>query len=149
MFSHLLLATDGSELSNVGVTKGIELANSLSARVTVVTVTEPLPIIGSFETTMSFPEEDYEKGAAELAAKLLSNVAQRAAAADVSCDTVHVKQSSPAEGILETAKARGCDLIVMSTHSRKGLSQMLLGSEANKVATRSPIPVLVIPPAGR
>ena len=149
MYSHLLIATDGSDLSEIAVERGLKLAKSLSARATVITVTEPLPIVGSFETGIPFPEEDYEKGAAQLASSLLAKVAEKARALEVNCETVHVKDQTPAEGILQTATERGCDLIVMSTHSRHGLSLMILGSQANKVVTHSPVSVLVCPPPGR
>ena len=149
MFKHLLIATDGSELSELAVDQALELAKAVSAQVTVVTVTEPHPIVGSFETTLALPAEDYEKGAAELASKRLAHVAQKAQSMNVSCETEHVKDQCAAEGILQVATKCGCDLIVMSTHSRRGFSRMLLGSQANKVVTHSAVPILVCPPPGR
>ena len=59
------------------------------------------------------------------------------------CETLHVKNQFPAEGIIEAAKAQGCDLIVMASHGRRGLSRLLLGSQANRVVTQSTIPVLI------
>lgn len=149
MYKHLLIATDGSELSELAVDQGLELAKALSARVTVVAVTEPNPIVGGFETTLAFPEDEYEKGAAELASKRLAHVAEKAKSLGVACETEHVRDQYAAEGILQVARDRTCDLIVMSTHSRRGLSRMLLGSQANKVVTHSSVPVLVCPPPGR
>ena len=149
MFKHLLIATDGSELSELAVDQGLEFAKAVSARVTVVTVTEPHPVVGSFETTLAFPVEDYEKGAADLASKRLARVAQKALSMGVACETEHVKDQYAAEGILQVAEDRGCNLIVMSTHSRRGFSKMLLGSQANKVVTHSTVPVLVCPAPGR
>ena len=146
MFTHMLIATDGSELSELAVDKGLELAKTASARVTVVTATEPPPIVGSFETSLAFPTDQYEKGATELASKRLALVAQKAQSLNVNCDTVHLKDERPAEGILRVAKERNCDLIVMSTHSRRGFSRILLGSQANKVVSHSHVPVLVCPP---
>ena len=146
MYQHLLIATDGSELSENAVDQGFELAKALSARVTVVTVTEPHPIVGSFETTLALPEEEYEKGATALASKRLAHVDEKAKSAGIACDTEHVRDQYAAEGILQVAKDCSCDLIVMSTHSRRGLSRMLLGSQANKVVTHSSVPVLVCPP---
>ncbi|MBU2532871.1 MAG: universal stress protein [Alphaproteobacteria bacterium] len=148
MFKHLLIATDGSELSELAVDRGLELASAVSARVTAITVTEPLPIVGSFEMTVTFPVDEYEKGAAELANRRLAQVVDKAKSMHVACETVHVKDDYPAEGILAFARKSDCDLIVMSTHSRKGLSKILLGSQANKIVTSSPIPVLVCPPPG-
>ncbi|MAI48873.1 MAG: universal stress protein [Hyphomicrobiaceae bacterium TMED74] len=146
MFKHILIATDGSELSELAVDQGLDLAKAMSASVTVVTVTEPHPVVGSFETTLAFPTEEYEKGAELLASKRLAHVAEKAAAMGVTCNKEHVKDVEAAEGILQTAEQRQCDVIIMSTRSRRGLSRMLLGSQANKVVTQSPIPVLVCPP---
>jgi nucleotide-binding universal stress UspA family protein len=61
----------------------------------------------------------------------------------VACDTMHVKDQHPADGIVETAIAKGCDLIVMASHGRRGLQKMLLGSQANKVLAYSSIPMLI------
>jgi nucleotide-binding universal stress UspA family protein len=61
----------------------------------------------------------------------------------VACDTLHVKDQYPAEGIVEAAQARGCDLIVMASHGRRGLSKLLLGSQATRVLTHTDVPVLV------
>jgi nucleotide-binding universal stress UspA family protein len=149
MFKHLLIATDGSELSELAVDQGLELAKAVSARVTVVTVTEPHPIVGSFETTLALPQEDYEKGAAELASRRLAHVTQKAQSIGVACEVEHVKDRYAAEAILDVATGRGCDLIVMSTHSRQGVARMLLGSQASKVMTYAKVPVLVCPPPQR
>ena len=146
MFKHILIATDGSELSELAVDQGLDLAKAMSASVTVVTVTEPHPVVGSFETTLAFPTEEYERGAELLASKRLAHVVEKAAAIGVTCNKEHVKDVEAAEGILKTAQKNGCDVIIMSTRSRRGLSRMLLGSQANMVVTQSPIPVLVCPP---
>jgi nucleotide-binding universal stress UspA family protein len=86
--------------------------------------------------------EEYEKGAAESAARILSEVTTAAKAQDVACETVRVNDFA-AEGIIETAKARGCDLIVMASHGRRGLARVLLGSQAMRVLTMSTVPVLI------
>ena len=75
--------------------------------------------------------------------RLLAGVIEIASKLGVACETLHVKDRHPAEGIVETAKSRGCDLIVMASHGRRGLSRMLLGSQANKVVTHSAVPVLI------
>jgi nucleotide-binding universal stress UspA family protein len=94
------------------------------------------------EAALAFPIEEYEKSAAENAAKVLSAVKAEAAKAGIACDTVHV-MDFPAEAIIDTAKARGCDLIVMSSHGRRGLARVLLGSQATRVLTMSTVPVLI------
>jgi nucleotide-binding universal stress UspA family protein len=94
------------------------------------------------EPALAFPIEDYEKAAAENAARILSAFGAAAQAAGVDCETVHINDF-PAEGIVETAQVRGCDLIVMASHGRRGLSKLLLGSQATRVLALSPVPVLV------
>ena len=142
MFKHILIATDGSELAERAVAAGRALAKALNARVTAVTATEPWSAMVTGEPALAFPIEDYEKAAAENAARILSGVGAAAKAAGVDCETVHINDF-PAEGIVETAQVRGCDLIVMASHGRRGLSKLLLGSQATRVLALSPVPVLV------
>ena len=66
-----------------------------------------------------------------------------AAAAGVSCNTIHVQHSQPYQAILDAAKNERCDLIIMASHGRRGISAIVLGSETVKVLTHSTIPVLV------
>ena len=87
--------------------------------------------------------ERYETAAADNASKVLSSVSGAASKLGVACDTIHVKDQTPAEGIIAAATEKGCDLIVMASHGRRGLSRTLLGSQAQKVVTLSPIPVLI------
>lgn len=143
MFKHLLISTDGSELSGKAVSQGLSLAKSLGAKVTAVTVTEPFALSVPIEVALVFSEEDYEKAVKSSADKILQAVSAAAAADGVPCKTEHVKNVYPADGILDTAKASGCDLIVMGSHGRRGLSRLLLGSQANRVVTQSTVPVLI------
>jgi len=143
MYKHILIATDGSELADKAVAHGLALASALKTRVTAITVTEPLTAIAPGEVFMSIPVEEYENGAADVAAKILQPVRDAARHKDVACETVHVANRFPAEGILETAKTKGCDLIVMASHGRRGLTKILLGSQAAKVLTYTAVPVLV------
>ena len=83
-----------------------------------------------------------KKAVAEKAARTLEEVGAAAQVQGVACDTVHVKDFA-ADGIIATAKMNGCDLIVMSSHGRRGLSRALLGSQALSVLTHTTIPVLV------
>jgi nucleotide-binding universal stress UspA family protein len=142
MYRHILIATDGSELAQKAVAAGLALAKELKAKVTVVTATEPWSAMVLGEPALAFPIEEYEKAAAENAARILAGVSAAARDAAVACETVHVNDF-PAEGIVATAKAKGCDLIVMASHGRRGLSRLLLGSQALRVLTLSTVPVLV------
>jgi nucleotide-binding universal stress UspA family protein len=142
MYKHILIATDGSELAGRAVATGLTLAKALKARVTAVTATAPWSAMVIGEPALVFPIEEYEKAAAENAGHILSGVSSSAEDVGVECETVHVNDF-PAEGIVETARTKGCDLIVMALHGRRGLSKLLLGSQATRVLTLSPVPVLV------
>lgn len=143
MFEHLLIATDGSELSGKAVRQCFSLAKSVGAKVTAVTVTEPFAASVPIEVALVFSEEEYEKAARASAENILQSVSAAAAASGIPCETVHVNNQYPADGILETSKARGCDLIVMGSHGRRGLSRLVLGSQANRVVTQSIVSVLI------
>jgi nucleotide-binding universal stress UspA family protein len=143
MFKHVLIATDGSELAERAAARGLELGKVIGAKVTVVTVTEPWTAVVPGEAALGFPYADYEKAAAENAAKILARAADMATKADLACATVHVKDQFPAEGIVAAAKEKGCDLIVMASHGRRGIAKLLLGSEATKVLTHSSVSVLI------
>jgi nucleotide-binding universal stress UspA family protein len=143
MFSHILIATDGSELADKAVEQGLALAGKLGAKVTAVTVTLPWSQTASGEWPLVFPIEEYERAAAATARRILGAVADKAKASGIACDTVHVKDQYAAEGIIDEAKSRTCDLIVMASHGRRGIAKLVLGSEANRVVTHSIIPVLI------
>jgi nucleotide-binding universal stress UspA family protein len=92
---------------------------------------------------MPNPVADYDERMSAAANRILFGVSEAARKLGVSCATLHAKDRHPADGIIETAKERGCDLIVMASHGRRGLSRVLLGSQATKVVTLSTVPVLV------
>jgi nucleotide-binding universal stress UspA family protein len=143
MYKHILVATDGSDLAAKAVTQALGLAKALGAKVTAVTVSEPWTTMVVGEAALAFPVDEYEKAARANAEKALAGVKDAAAKAGMALEAVHVPDQFPAEGILSTAKNKGCDLIVMASHGRRGLSRLLLGSQAVAVVTNSTIPVLV------
>jgi nucleotide-binding universal stress UspA family protein len=143
MYKNILIATDGSELAGKAIAAGFALARELGSEITVVTVTEPWTAYASGEVGLAFPVDEYEKSARESAAHILGGVSKLAHKAGLTCATIHAKDQYPSDGILETAKARGCDLIVMASHGRRGLGRLLLGSQAVRVLTHSNVPVLV------
>lgn len=149
MYTHILIATDGSELAQRGVDHGLSLAKDLGARVTILTATEPFPFRASAGVAAGWvPGPDdfsvYEKGQKENADKLLAEVKSAADKMGVAADTVHVPDLHPAEAIVQTAKAKDCNLIVMASHGRRGLGRLLLGSQTSEVVTYSSVPVLVV-----
>jgi nucleotide-binding universal stress UspA family protein len=148
MFTHILLATDGSELGGKGVEAGVNLAKQLGARITVVTVTEMWDSANIAASAMwmadARPIQEYENAAAEGARKILDAAADVAKTAGVSADVVHVKDRHPAEGIVQAAEERGADLVVMASHGRRGIGRLVLGSQTNEVLVHSKVPVLVV-----
>jgi nucleotide-binding universal stress UspA family protein len=143
MYRHILIATDGSELAEGAVRQGTALAKALGADVTLVTVTEPWRTTLAGEAAIVVPHEEYTNAVAASAATVLANAKALATAAGIDAATIHVAEQFPAEGIVETARKRNCDLIVMATHGRRGISRMLLGSQTNRTVVQSPVPVLV------
>ena len=145
MYKHILIATDGSEPAQTPVAQGLGLAKELGAKVSVVTITEPYwgPETPE-EMAIAFPTIDiYEKDAAISAAKCLSAVDSAALKLGVSCDTKHLSDRYPAEAIIDYAKDKNCDLIVMASHGRRGIRRLLLGSQALDVLTHSSVSVLI------
>ena len=143
MYKHLLIATDGSALAQKAVDHGLALAKALQAQATVITVTEPWDVVVVPEAAIVFPPAGYEEGVATEAARILAGVNDTASKLGTSCATLHVKDRYPAEGIVETAKQKECDLIVMASHGRRGVRRLILGSAAIEVVTHSSIPVLI------
>jgi nucleotide-binding universal stress UspA family protein len=125
------------------VAAGLELAARLEAKVTAVTATQPWSAMMLGEpAALSFPIEEYDNAAAENAGRILAGVAEAARKLNIPCETTRANDF-PAEAIIATAKAKGCDLIVMASHGRRGVARMLLGSQALTVLTQSPVPVLI------
>lgn len=137
MHKHILIATDGSKLARKGVAAGLELAKRLGAEVTAVTVSEPVTHLVPDASLVDLPDDD--TGAQDI----LDEVSATASSMDVRCATVHVRNQYPAEAILREAEAKQCDLIVMASHGRRAIGRLLLGGEAVRVITQSPVPVLV------
>ncbi len=148
MYKTILITTDGSDVARRGVDHGINLARSLGARVTVLTVTEPFPFHASPAGFGWVPTqadiEGYEKAQSESAKAILADAQAAAAKLGVEVETVHVADARPAETIIATARERGSSLIVMGSHGRRGIERLLLGSQTSEVLTSSHIPVLVV-----
>jgi len=140
MYQHILIPTDGSELAEHGVAHGLALAKFLGAKVSIIFVVEPFPeITGRYlETLARYVELRKEQATSEL-----DRAAKAAKDAGVPCETIQVENSQPHQGIIAAAEDKGCDLIVMSSHGRSGLSALLIGRVTNKVLTHAKTPVLV------
>jgi nucleotide-binding universal stress UspA family protein len=144
MHRHILIPTDGSELSQNAIGYGMALAKAVNAKVTVLTVSVPLQRFVVETGMISDTPEDYRKRTVTLAAQYLNAAKEVALAAGVICETVHLEHDQPYLAIIETAAQKSCDLIVMASHGRRGISAIVLGSETVKVLTHSTIPVLVV-----
>ena len=143
MYKHILIATDGSELAEKAVAHGLDLAKTLSARVTVVTVSEPMWSTMPGEMAIAFPHDEYAKSTAAAASRILAVAAGLAKQKGINVTAKHLADVFPAEGIVTAAQEGGCDLIVMASHGRRGLAKLVLGSQATKVVTNSTVPVLI------
>jgi nucleotide-binding universal stress UspA family protein len=143
VYKHILIPTDGSELSERAVGYGIDLAKGANAKVTGITVSPPFHAV-AFDSRMEVDTlESYTTRMNAVSATWLAYVQDVAAAAGVSCEIVHAEHEHPYKAIIDTATDRGCDLIVMASHGRRGISAIVLGSETLKALTHSTIPVLV------
>jgi nucleotide-binding universal stress UspA family protein len=143
MYKRILLPTDGSALSAAAIAQGVALAKSVGAKVVGMTVVVPFHTFALDPMMVADTRESYKKDSEELAAKYLGAVKTAAGTAGVPCEIKRVDADHPYEGIINTARTAGCDLIVMASHGRKGASALVLGSETVKVLTHSKIPVLV------
>lgn len=143
MFKHILVPTDGSPLSLTAVDKAVAFARETGAKITAVTVSEPFHVLSTDSRQLAETRQTYAAHSKAEAARNLAAAEARAKAAGVACEVVHVEKDHPYEAIIDTATSRGCDLIAMASHGRRGVSAVLLGSETTKVLTHSTIPVLV------
>jgi nucleotide-binding universal stress UspA family protein len=143
MFKHILLPTDGSELSVAAVQQGIIFAKSIGSKVTGLCV---MPIHHSFFFHEKISQKALDEVAQqfkERAEKYLTEIEKGAKEEGVTCDVIYERNDSPYEAIIRVAEQKGCDLIMMASHGRRGVEALLIGSETQKVLTHSKIPVLV------
>jgi nucleotide-binding universal stress UspA family protein len=143
MYKRILVPTDGSEITAKAVRTAIDLAKTTGAALYTISVKEPFPYSAISEMQPVPPQEFYD-AQERIAASRVKAVAETATAAGVSCKSHTVEALHAWEAILDHAKQQGCDLIVMASHGRRGVSALLLGSETSRVLTHSPLPVLVV-----
>jgi nucleotide-binding universal stress UspA family protein len=147
MYKRILIATDGSELATKAMHHGIALAKLDKSPVSVMVVTNnwtPFEMAEDYSRGITDPVRSYEARATEAAKTVLDKAGEAAKSQGVDCTLIHVADKRPAEGILATAAEVGADLIVMASHGRRGVSRLLLGSQANEVVTHSKVPVLIV-----
>ena len=143
MFKHILLPTDGSELSRAAVNRGLELAKGIDARVSVLHVGTPFHVFAADGAALTDTRPEYERHMKAKGAEIIGVVEAAAKKKGVNYRSAFVVAEHPYEAIIKTARDEGCDLILMASHGRKGVKALLLGSETQKVLTHTIIPVLV------
>ena len=145
MFKHILVPTDGSQLSQDAIKRAVAFARETGARITAFFAKPEYPVTYIGEGALIDPTtpEKFAEMADQQASESLDFARAQCAEAGVECQTLSTTSDIPYEAIIEAAEQAGCDLIFMASHGRKGISGLLLGSETNKVLTHSKIPVLV------
>jgi len=145
MFKHILVPTDGSQLSTDTVIRAVAFAREASARITFFFAKPGYPVAFYGEGALIDPTtpEKFAEMADQQAADVLSGCEKMATDAGVACASASTISDIPYEAIIEAAEKSGCDLIFMASHGRRGIGGLLLGSETQKVLTHSKVPVLV------
>ena len=143
MYKNILIPTDGSALSEMAIRQGVAFAKAVRAQVTALTISPSFHVFDVDPVMVTSTPAQYAKESAARAEKYLAVARVEAGIAGVPCETLHVTQDHVYQAIIDTAGAKGCDLIFMASHGRKGMSALVLGSETYKVLTHGKIPVLV------
>ena len=145
MYQHVLISTDGSDVAQKGVDHGLDLAKSMDARATIVAVIDTaFPYVAEAGGVGAPVYHEYASIQRDAAKRILDVAADQARGLGVEAETLCVEDLAPAQAIVDTATARGCDVIAMSSHGRRGLRRMILGSVAAEVLASSPVPVLIV-----
>lgn len=143
MYSHILIPIDGSPLSMGAMKTAMAFARDVGAKATVLTVVEPFHVFTVSPEQLESTRVEYEKQARAHAAEFLAAAEREAKLLGVHCEVAQAESGDPYLVIVETAAKRGCDLIAMASHGRRGIAALLLGSVTLKVLTHSKVPVLV------
>jgi len=143
MFKNIFLPTDGSDLSRKAVLYGVQLAKLTGGKVTVFTVRAPYVVSSMDFGSAIGTQEQFDEETKASANRALEQARMAGEAAGISVEAVQEIHDQPFRAIVDSATANHCDLIVMASHGRRGVSALLLGSETNKVLTHTKIPVLV------
>lgn len=145
MYKHVLVPTDGSNLSARAIREAVAFAKSNGARIMgfYAAPNYSVQVYGDFVPSDFVTPQEFAKQTKRTAEQYLGVIQKAADAAGVRCKTMHVASDTPWKAIVKAAQDNKCDLIFMASHGRRGLAGLLLGSETTKVLTHSRIPVLV------
>ncbi|MBM1169986.1 universal stress protein [Microvirga arabica] len=144
MYKNILIATDGSSLAVRAVEHGVNLAKSLGAKVLLLTVTERFHVFALEADQLEETSDSFREHMQKLADRTLSEASEIARNLGVEATTLQMEDDAPYRAIIRMAEDHVCNLIVMASHGRGGVSALLLGSETMKVLAHSNIPVLVV-----
>jgi nucleotide-binding universal stress UspA family protein len=144
-YSHLLVPSDGSDLSRRAVDHAVSLAAALGGRITFLHVqaSMPIPLVGLGEKLDVQTMELLIAASHRESDRILEEADEAAAKAGVPAQCERVPGDTPHRAIVETAERLGCDLILMASHGRRGISGFLVGSETQRVLALAHCPVLV------
>ena len=143
MYKRILFPTDGSDITAKALQSALSLAKLCGADVQALAVMDPFPY-SAISEMQPVPPQEFFDAQLRVAQARIKLVTDAALAAGVPCKGHTVEALHPWEAILDHGKAQGCDLVVMASHGRRGVSALLLGSETQKVLTHSTLPVLVV-----
>ena len=143
MFKKILVPTDGSDIAHKAAVTAAELAKNQGAQVVGVYVIDPFPFIGIGDAS-AVGLQSYLTEAKQVAGQALDALGKVCEDAGVAFAGDTIERNVVYEGVIETAKAEGCDLIVMASHGRQGVKALILGSVTQKVLTHAAVPVLVV-----
>jgi len=143
MYKRILVPTDGSEITRKAIDAAIALARLTGAELYAIAVKDPFPFSAISEMQPAPPQEFYDEQE-KIASDRVNVVVDAAKAAGIVAHGHTVEAVQPWQAIIDHAKAQGCELIVMASHGRRGMSALLLGSETQKVLTHGSLPVLVV-----
>jgi nucleotide-binding universal stress UspA family protein len=147
MYSKILVAVDGSDTSLHALQQAIELARNLSATLRIVHVVDMnwLPL----GPELAIDIEAISTVRRSAGEKILAAARETAQKAGLESESTLMETETPTQHVAETiakeASRWPADLVVLGTHGRRGFERMLLGSVAEGMARRSPVPVLLIP----
>lgn len=143
MYKHVLVPTEGSELSLAAIQQAAKFARTLGASITLLNVQPEYaaPVLG--DSYVAPLRKNFEAESVRAANAILDVAAAEIDRAGMGCKRRVVSGSKPWEVIIKTAADEGCDLVFMASHGRRGLAGLLIGSETHKVLTQCKIPVLV------
>ena len=144
MYARILVPVDGSAASAQGLDEAIELARHLKARIRLVHVVEPWVMVTA--ETMAANVHEFAESIRSIGAALLKECEERVRSAGIEVDVELIESIGGAAGecIVNKAKEVNADLVVCGTHGRRGIRRLLVGSDAEYIVRRAPVPVLLV-----